>query len=208
MLYRCRSCRKHFSVMSHTVMHGSKLRARTWLLAVFLIVANPKGKSSVQLAADLAGDTKDGRGISGIAYAALSEKTACPALKGLRKLMRPTSAARLRTCTPKNARNVSKAGGTAGKTPVVGVKDRASLRVAAKPVADTDTATLVGIIEETTQPAVGVFTDGHSGYGKLNSMGFTHDKVKHTDGEYVRDDVSINGIENYWSLLKRCIVGT
>ena len=98
--------------------------------------------------------------------------------------------------------------GTAGKTPVVGVKDRASGRVAAKLVADTDTATLVGIIEETTQPGAGVFTDGHSGYGKLNSMGFTHDKVKHTDGEYVRDDVSINGIENYWSLLKRCIVGT
>ena len=36
-----------------TVMHGSKLGAQTWLLALFLVVANPKGRSSVQLAADL-----------------------------------------------------------------------------------------------------------------------------------------------------------
>ena len=53
MPYRCRTCRKHFSVMSHTVMHASKLGAQTWLLGLFLIVANPKGRSSVQLAADL-----------------------------------------------------------------------------------------------------------------------------------------------------------
>ena len=53
MPYRRRGCRKHFSVMSRTLMHASKLGAQTWLLAIFLIVANPKGRSSVQLAADL-----------------------------------------------------------------------------------------------------------------------------------------------------------
>ena len=53
MPYRCRACRRHFSVTSQTVMHGSKLGAQTWLLGLFLIVANPKGRSSVQLAADL-----------------------------------------------------------------------------------------------------------------------------------------------------------
>ena len=53
MPYRCKDCRKHFSVMSHTVMHQSKLGCQTCLLALFLIVSNPKGRSSVQLAADL-----------------------------------------------------------------------------------------------------------------------------------------------------------
>ena len=53
MPYRCKDCRKHFSVMSHTVMHQSKLGCQTWLLALFLIVSNPKVRSSVQLAADL-----------------------------------------------------------------------------------------------------------------------------------------------------------
>ena len=53
MPYRCRTCRKHFSVMSHTVMHASKLGSQTWLLALFLILSNSKGRSSVQLAADL-----------------------------------------------------------------------------------------------------------------------------------------------------------
>ena len=53
MPHRCKDCRKHFSVTSHTVMHQSKLGCQTWLLALFLIVSNPKGRSSVQLAADL-----------------------------------------------------------------------------------------------------------------------------------------------------------
>ena len=51
--YRCKSCRRHFSFKTDTPMHDSKLGAQTWLLGLFLIVANPKGKSSVQLAADL-----------------------------------------------------------------------------------------------------------------------------------------------------------
>jgi len=37
MPYRCRDCRRHFSVMSHTVMHASKLGAQTWLLALWYV---------------------------------------------------------------------------------------------------------------------------------------------------------------------------
>ena len=46
-------CWRHFSFKTDTPMHDSKLGAQTWLLALFLIVSNPKGRSSVQLAADL-----------------------------------------------------------------------------------------------------------------------------------------------------------
>lgn len=53
MPYRCRKCRRHFSVKTGTPMRDSNLGAQTWLLAIFLIVSNPKGRSSVQLAADL-----------------------------------------------------------------------------------------------------------------------------------------------------------
>ena len=43
MPYRCKDCRKHFSVMSHTVMHQSKLGCQTCLLALFSDRVEPEG---------------------------------------------------------------------------------------------------------------------------------------------------------------------
>ena len=39
-------------------------------------------------------------------------------------------------------------------------------------------------------------------------MGFDHEKVIHSVGEYVRDGVHTNGVENFWSGLKRTYMGT
>ena len=58
------------------------------------------------------------------------------------------------------------------------------------------------------RPGSEVFTDGHRGYDSLKSLGFEHGRVMHSAGEYVRGRVSTNGIENYWSLLKRTYIGT
>src|SRR5580658_7047328 len=52
-----------------------------------------------------------------------------------------------------------------------------------------------------------VFTDGHTGYANLKVQGFVHETVNHID-EYVRGEVHTNGIENFWSLLKRSLNGT
>ena len=73
--------------------------------------------------------------------------------------------------------------GVVGKTPVVGVKDRISGRVAAESICGTDADTLTGFVESAMQSGVEVFTDGRSGYDKLGSKGLLHDKVIHTDGE-------------------------
>ena len=73
---------------------------------------------------------------------------------------------------------------------------------------DTASATLTGIVAETTRPGSTVFTDGDRVYDPLKAMGYLHAKVAHSVGEYVRGPVSTNGIENYWSLLKRTYLGT
>lgn len=64
------------------------------------------------------------------------------------------------------------------------------------------------MVTDTTQPGSTVFTDGDSGYDPLKAMGFLHAKVAHSLGEYVRGPVSTNGIENFWSGLKRAYIGT
>ena len=105
--------------------------------------------------------------------------------------------------------------GASGKTPVVGVKDRPSGKVTARPTThtarpttDTTSPTLTGMVTDTTLAGSTVFTDGDRSYDPLKEMGFLHAKVMHSVGEYVRGPASTNGIENYWSHLKRTYVGT
>ena len=199
MPYRCRECRKHFSVMSHTLMHASKLGAQTWLLAIFLIVANPKGRSSVQLAADLGVTQKTAWHLAHRIRQALAEG-------GLPGFDGPVEADE--TYIGGKARNRHAHKADPGKTAVIGVKDRRTGTVAATPVHEVTTATATAMVAATTRQGAEVYTDGSRIYDPLAAMGFNHARVIHGLGEYVRGSVSTNGVENYWSLLKRTYIGT
>ena len=199
MPYRCRSCRKHFSVKSHTVMHDSKLGCHTWLLALFLIVSNPKGRSSVQLAADLGITQKSAWHVAHRIRQALADG-ALPGFDGPIEVDE--------TYIGGKARNRHARKADPGKTAVIGVKDRTSGQVAAVPVHEVTTSTATAMAAATTNAGADVYTDGSRVYAPLTAMGFKHARVIHSIGEYVRGSVSTNGIENYWSLLKRTYIGT
>ncbi|MXZ53206.1 MAG: IS1595 family transposase, partial [Gammaproteobacteria bacterium] len=199
MPYRCRTCRKHFSVTSATVMKDSKLGAQTWLLALFLIVSNPKGRSSVQLAADLGITQKSAWHVSHRLRAALADGS-LPGFDG------PVEVDE--TYVGGKARNRHRCKADPGKTAVIGVKDRDTGTVAATPVHDVNTGTAEAMVAATTRQGADVFTDGSRVYDGLSEMGYSHQRVIHSIGEYVRGPVSTNGVENYWSGLKRCYIGT
>jgi len=50
MLYRCKDCRKHFSVRTGTVLSESKIPLQKWLLAIYIMTNSTKGVSSIQMA--------------------------------------------------------------------------------------------------------------------------------------------------------------
>ena len=95
--------------------------------------------------------------------------------------------------------------GPVDKTAVVGVKDRATKRVAARVVRSTDKPTLQGFVAEHAAPGATVYSDDAKAY---EGMSFDHETVKHALSEYVRGDVHTNGIESLWSMLKRAHKGT
>lgn len=209
MPYRCRGCRRHFSVMSGTVMHGSKLGAQTWLLAIFLILSNSKGRSSVQLAADLGVTQKTAWHLAHRIRAALAEGE-MPGFEG------PVEADE--TYIGGKAHNMHRARrerlgamtgrSTVHKTAVAGVKDRSTSRVVAVPVPDVSAESLTGVVAASTELGATVFTDEWRSYRPLRWMGYHHHRIEHGAREYVRGEVHTNGIENYWSHLKRTLVGT
>ena len=94
--------------------------------------------------------------------------------------------------------------GAVGKTAVVGAKDRATNKVSAKVVEHTDAITLQGFVADRAAKDAIVYTDDASAY---KGMPFDHSAVRHSVGEYVRDMAHTNGIESFWSMLKRAHKG-
>jgi len=100
--------------------------------------------------------------------------------------------------------------GGAGKTAVLGILRRKSgtsgSKVRAKAVPNIRAATLQTEIRDNVEPGSRLYTDAWASYRGLGGE-YTHEVIDHAV-EYVRDAVHTNGIENFWSLLKRTIKGT
>ena len=200
MPYRCRDCRKHFSVRTGTVMAKSKIPLRKWAFAIYLCATGLKGVSSMKLHRDLDITQKSAWFMAHRIREALDAEGALFSgpvevdetyIGGKRKNM---SKARRKTLAGR---------GAVGKTAVVGAKDRASNRVAARSVEATDGATR--FVRERAAPGATVYTDEARAY---RGMPFAHEAVNHSIGEYVRGMAHTNGMESFWAMLKRGYHGT
>ena len=94
--------------------------------------------------------------------------------------------------------------GKRGKTAVVGIKDRRTGTIRATPVPETTAARLTEFVESNVARGAEAFTDENRAYCALEN----HETVNHGDGEYVRGDVHVNGMESFWALVRRGYNGT
>ena len=109
--------------------------------------------------------------------------------------------------TNKHESKKLKAGrGTIGKTPVIGMRERGG-RTVAMPIEGTDRVTIQAAIERHIEVGATLHTDESGAYAGIHHFGFGHDTVNHGAGEYVRDDVTTNGIESVFAVLKRGLIG-
>ncbi len=117
-----------------------------------------------------------------------------------------------RRANKSNAKRKERAEAGAGRgavdmTPVVGIKDRETGQVATRAIERTDEKTLQGSVREHAEPGATLYTDEATAYVGLGGD-FDHEAVNHGVGEYVRQQVHVNGIESFWSMLKRAHKGT
>jgi transposase-like protein len=100
--------------------------------------------------------------------------------------------------------------GGAGKTAVMGLLERhgedGHSKVRAKVVPNVRRKTLSPEVRENVAEGSEVFTDALKSYADLSDA-YAHQVIDHAES-YVRGKVHTNGLENFWSLLKRAIKGT
>jgi len=212
-LWECKSkhAKRQFSIKVGTIFEDSPLGLDMWLPAVWMIANDKNGISSAELA----------RAIG------VTQKSAWFMLHRIRLAMSTGSFRRMSgeveadetfiggkaqfMHKDKRVRSMKgRKGGTTGKTVVMGLLERhgpdGHSAVQAKIISDTKRRTLAPVVRENVEHGSAVFTDAAYGYWGLNDA-FAHEMVDHAE-EYVRGKVHTNGIENFWSLLKRSIKGT
>jgi len=206
--WKCYSSRKQFSVKVGTIFEDSPLGLDIWLTALWMLCNCKNGVSSYEIAR-----------ATGIAQKSAWHVLQRPrlVLKGTQEIMLGSDGSPVEVDetfiggVPKNMhgsrRKKLNLFGAYGdhKTAVMGMLDRETRQVRAKLVPDVTRETLMNQILAHIERGGTVYTDEHTGYMNMNQ--FVHETFCHAN-EYVRGQVHTQGIENFWSLLKRGLKGT
>jgi len=199
-VYKCGECRKEYSVTVGTVMHGSHITIRQWLMAFCLMTSSKKGVSALQLQRNLGlGSYKSAWHLAHRIRYAMSEGTLCLPLKGTVEVDE--------TYVGGKTREGKRGRGSERKTPVVALVERDG-RVRSKPIERVNTKTLKAAIRENVHRDSRIMTDEWSPYQGIGAeFAGGHEIVNHGKKEYVRGDAYTNTVESYFALLKRGVHG-
>ncbi len=204
MPYWCSDCRSYFSVRTGTSMTNSKIPLRKWAIAIYLCLTSLKSISSMKLHRDLGVSQKAAWFMLHRIREAWAEKDDEPRMRGPVEVDETYFGGRKANMSV-TKRATMQGRGPVGKTAVIGMKDRASNQVRARRVERTDAETLQGFIVEHADAFTHVYTDDATAY---RGLPFHHETVQHSVKQYVRGKAHTNGVESFWSMLKRSHKGT
>jgi transposase-like protein len=204
-LYKCRACRKQFTVTVKTVFEDSHIPISKWLLAIHLLASSKKGISAHQLHRNLGISYKGAWFMAHRLRWAMSNGGVMEMLGGTVEIDETYVGGRKRGKRGRPGRD-------SNKTPVVALVERGSGRVVAKPMHRVTADNLGKMLDRHVRHDATMMTDDFVTYKAIaEDSGRKHLSVNHSADEWVnKDDKTIhsNTVEGFFSLLKRGINGT
>jgi transposase-like protein len=205
--WKCRGCKKQFSVKVGTIFHDSPLGLDKWMVAIWMLANCRNGVSSCEMACTLG----------------ITQKSAWHMMHRIRKVMTDASSDKLGGNAPveidetfvggkvknmhksRRVKNLPYQGGS-GKAIVLGMLERGG-KVRAGVIESRHRNTMQPPIHANIEAGSHVITDELTTYQFVARDTYIHEIINHVEG-YVREHVHTNGIENFWSCLKRGLNGT
>jgi transposase-like protein len=214
-LYKCYGDhpRPKFSLKVGTVFEDSPIPLEKWLPAYWLVVNSKNGISSHEIHRSLGVTQKSAwfmlhrirLGMKSNRYGA-NYKLGGNDGGGPVEVDETFIGGKLKNMHKEQKVRYEKRGGSHGKAIVIGLLDRDLRQVRAKVIPDVKRETLQAEVMREVKYGSHVYTDEHVGYDHLHYR-FVHEVVNHSV-KYVDGQVHTNGLENFWSLLKRNLRGT
>jgi len=211
--WECKKCGAgksayRFSVIAGTIFENTNYKLLIWFKVLYLMLTSKKGMSALQIHRMI------GSGSYRTAWFMCHRLRAGLADPEFRQLMGVVEVDETYIGGKQGNRHANvrakyhgRGSANTGKTTVVGAIARKG-NVVCKIIEDTSAQTLSHFVRDVISDRVSLIsTDEGGGYRYLRKS-FPHKSVDHKAGEYVRGEVHTNNIENFWSLLKRGIIGT
>jgi transposase-like protein len=199
-MYQClnKACKYRFAATTGTIFSDTHLPLSKWMMAVALMCNAKKGMSAKQMERDMD----------------ISYKTAWYLNHRIRKAMNEgvdglfTGTVEADETYIGGKYDKRRKRGKWDKEPVFGMKERETGRVHIKHVSAANRGNVAAEIEAVVSPEAKMMTDESNLYANLTKRGFSHEIVIHSNKEWVRGDIHTQGIDGFWSLLKRGLIGS
>ena len=200
-LYKCKGCRKQFTVTVGTLFEDSHIPLHQWLKAVYFMCASKKGMSSHQLHRMLNITYKSAWFMTHRIREAMKDPVFVKKLGGKGKVVEADE-----TFWGNVGKQKPGARGWGHKEKIFSLVERNG-HVKSYHVEKVSAKTLKPIMKEQIEKDTHIMTDDFKTYRGLRKDFYKHDMVKHSKKEYVRGAIHTNTVENYFSILKRGLAG-
>lgn len=207
--YHCGDCRKKFTVRTGTIYERSHIPLHKWLLATHLLCSSKKGMSAHQLHRMLGVTYKSAWFMAHRIREAMIDTDPSP-MGGKDEVVQADETyigkKKDKPTQTTSGRPFIKSGGASHKNVVVSLVSKGKARTFHVDRADAHTVReiLVTNVERETS----LHTDESRLYTKVGKEFAVHETVNHSIGEYVRNGITTNNVENYFSIFKRGMLGT